>query len=217
MWFECVFLMVFSLSHFAASQLTLAGPKCGQRQCKMTEYCSPTDGTCAPCSIACNKSSHNYEEIICENKCQDYLHDLRYVPKDGSSDNRGDLRNTVDRLSQMVTVTLTLVCFMLVVLASFLCFQFYRWKDKKNITLASLKQKILKKKSSPQDNSNAARTNNALTLADGKKGDLRLEMPTPVSHSDHSPVTVTTSISRRPAEDSTLDYAYDNPAMTSSR
>lgn len=40
-------------------------------------------------------------------------------------------------------------------------------------------------------------------------------MPPPNAQSEHSPATVSTSISRRPAEDSTLDYAYDNPAMSS--
>lgn len=47
-----------------------------------------------------------------------------------------------------------------------------------------------------------------------KKIELKIEMPTATTNSDHSPVTMTTSISRRPAEDSALDYAYDNPAMT---
>lgn len=49
---------------------------------------------------------------------------------------------------------------------------------------------------------------------EAKKTDLRIEMPSPTTNSEHSPVTMTTSISRRPAEDSALDYAYDNPAMT---
>lgn len=48
------------------------------------------------------------------------------------------------------------------------------------------------------------------------KPDLRIEMPTTGSKSENSPVTVTTSISRRPAEDSALDYAYDNHAMSGS-
>lgn len=62
---------------------------------------------------------------------------------------------------------------------------------------------------------------NSRTNADSdttvRKGELKLDMPSNMSHSEHSPVTVTTSISRRPAEDSTLDYAYDNPALSPSR
>nr|CAI5820386.1 unnamed protein product [Callosobruchus analis] len=110
----------------------------------------------------------------------------------------------------MVTVTLTLVCLMLIVLASFLCFQFYRWKEKKNITLASLRNKFFKKQPSQSN------TQNMDVTMENKKPDLRLNMPSSKTISDSSPVTVTTSISRRPAEDSTLDYAYDNPAMNSS-
>lgn len=47
------------------------------------------------------------------------------------------------------------------------------------------------------------------------KTELRLDIPIRGTQSDHSPVTATTTISRRPAEDSALDYAYDNPAMSS--
>lgn len=47
------------------------------------------------------------------------------------------------------------------------------------------------------------------------KPDLRLDMPSHPTQSEHSPATLSTTISRRPAEDSTLDYAYDNPAMAS--
>lgn len=53
-----------------------------------------------------------------------------------------------------------------------------------------------------------------MNATSGIKPDLRLDMPTPGAQSDmHTPATISTSISRRPAEDSTLDYAYDNPAM----
>lgn len=66
-----------------------------------------------------------------------------------------------------------------------------------------------------------ANPNNSIEKVNGQpevgKADLRLNMPTQsAAPSEHSPVTVTTSISRRPAEDSALDYAYDNPAMSTS-
>lgn len=73
----------------------------------------------------------------------DYLHDLRYVKKSGSDD--GDLRATVDRLSRMVTVTLSLVILLILILLSLLGFQLYRWKVKKNITFAAIKNKFFKK------------------------------------------------------------------------
>jgi hypothetical protein len=52
---------------------------------------------------------------------------------------------TVQRLSHMVTVTLTLVCFMLIILAIVLSIQLYRWKKKKNITFDTIKNKIFAK------------------------------------------------------------------------
>lgn len=66
-------------------------------------------------------------------------------------------------------------------------------------------------KSDNNDNKSPA----TVTVTNGKT-DLRLDIPTPGTQSDHSPVTATTTISRRPAEDSALDYAYDNPAMSNS-
>ncbi|XP_050307222.1 uncharacterized protein LOC126743971 [Anthonomus grandis grandis] len=179
--------------------LTVEGVKCGQKTCKLTEYCSSFHTTCESCADICDAN----DNAECEKLCQDYLHDLRYVRKDDSGEN-GDLRGTVKNLSRMVTVTLSLVIFMLLVLACLLSFQLYRWKVKKNITLAGIKNKLFKK-NSPATNPDPN---------DNKRRDLRLEMPSPTVNSEHSPVTVSTSIGRRPAEDSTLDYAYDNPAMS---
>nr|CAH7731980.1 unnamed protein product [Callosobruchus chinensis] len=195
---------------FVECGITLAGVKCGVKECKLGEYCSSFHNTCESCAEICDPKNHNYEATVCEKDCQDYLHDQRYVQKDAQGKDDPELRKTVDRLSRMVTVTLTLVCLMLIVLASFLCFQFYRWKEKKNITLASLKNKFFKKQPSQNNSQNMDVT------MENKKPDLRLSMPSGKTISDSSPVTVTTSISRRPAEDSTLDYAYDNPAMNSS-
>ncbi|KAJ8958927.1 hypothetical protein NQ318_019696 [Aromia moschata] len=194
-------------------QLTVGSVKCGQRTCGLKEYCSDFDKTCQPCSGICDETSHNFDRDVCQKDCQDYLHDLRYIRADGSSSGGNeDLRMTVNQLSRMVTVTLTLVCLMLVVLAFVLCFQLYRWKIKKNITIVSIKNKLLGKRA--PETSTPSKTQNGPDPENKK--DLRLEMPSTISTSDHSPVTVTTSISRRPAEDSTLDYAYDNPAMSAS-
>lgn len=193
--------------------LTVDGVKCGQKTCNQWEYCSAFDGTCQKCEGICDTTHHNYDKDLCEKECQVYILDHRYVLADGEiGEGNENLRGTVQQLSRMVTVTLTLVCLMLLVLAAVLCFQLYRWKVKKNITFASIKNKLLGKKT-PDD---STPSKNNLPMPETKKNELRLEMPATVTHSDHSPVTVTTSISRRPAEDSTLDYAYDNPALSTS-
>ncbi|XP_066253901.1 uncharacterized protein [Euwallacea similis] len=207
---EKVFLLFVSIVSWECffgvhGGITVDGSKCGQRVCKLNQYCSDLDRTCQECANVCNKSLiHNYEESICESQCQDYLHDLRYVRKDADDDD-SDLRSIVARLSRTVTITLTLVVLLMVVLACALIFQLYRCKAKKNITWDVIKGKIFKKNDSSRDTTQNQNGNN--------RRDLKLEMPSTTINSDHSPVTVSTSIDRRPAEDSALDYAYDNPAM----
>ncbi|KAF7271777.1 uncharacterized protein LOC143193546 [Rhynchophorus ferrugineus] len=193
--------IVISSVDGASAGITLEGVKCGQKSCRLSEYCSNFDKTCQPCSSACDTSSHNYEKILCESQCQDYLHDFRYVTRDDN----GNMRATVESLERKVTVTLTLVILVLFILAAVLVFQLYRWKIKKNITWNAIKAKFLKRNN---DNETASAPN------ENKKKDLRLEIPSPTVTGGISPVTVSTSIDRRPAEDSTLDFAYDNPAMT---
>ncbi|CAG9839131.1 unnamed protein product [Diabrotica balteata] len=213
MLWKIVFFVSFCASAANSQGLTVTGVKCGERTCKLLEYCSDFDGICEPCVDICNSSHHNFNQNLCEKKCQNYLHDIRYVISTSAGSGNEDIRETVNKLSKMVTVNLTLVCLMLIVLAGFLCFQFYRWKEKKNITFASLKDKILGKKNTQESPS---RTNNIQDPSSKKSGDLRLDITSNASHSDHSPVTLSTSISRRPAEDCALDYAYDNHAMTPS-
>lgn len=73
-----VFFVVFSvilcasvvIGDSAYGGLTVNGPKCGQKTCKLSEYCSSFDNTCQDCSVVCNTASHNYEEAICEKQCQ---------------------------------------------------------------------------------------------------------------------------------------------------
>ncbi|XP_068903451.1 protein grindelwald isoform X2 [Tenebrio molitor] len=192
--------------------IQLEGTACGQKICKRDEYCSQYHRSCESCSKICDNSTHNYDSKQCVKDCQDYLHDSLYVLKGGITNGDDNLRATVQRLSHMVTVTLTLVCFMLIILAIVLSIQLYRWKKKKNITFDTIKNKIFAKKSESAPNKCASAPNQTNI----EKPDLRLEIPTESTHSGNSPVTVTTSISRRPAEDDTQDYAYDNPAMSGS-
>ncbi|CAH0557873.1 unnamed protein product [Brassicogethes aeneus] len=202
---------MISLVCFGFFALLFAGVKCdlnvnsvacGERTCNILEYCSQFDGTCQKCTKICDKSDHNYDQSLCKKVCQDYLHDIRYLRRDD---------DTIERLSRMVSVCLTLICFILILLAAVFIFQVYRWTKKKNITLANFKLSMFKKKKQPPTPTKPSSTPHKNDL---KKPDLRLDMPISDTHSEHSPVTITTSISRRPAEDSALDYAYDNPAMT---
>ncbi|KAI7815693.1 protein grindelwald [Rhyzopertha dominica] len=205
----CAILLVIMFVNLTESALSLTGPGCGEKRCKINEFCSRSDSFCKPCADICDRKSHNYEEKDCVADCQDYLHDLLYVRRDGLGDG-GDLRATVQKLHTMVTITLILLCFLLLIIVGFVIMRILRWKRNKNVTWSTLRNKLFSKKSDT-----ASKTPTTVTVTNGK-ADLRLEIPGPGTQSDHSPVTATTTISRRPAEDSALDYAYDNPAMTNS-
>ena len=208
-----ILLVVIGVLNEVRCDLTLTGPKCGARFCKMQEYCSNYDNQCHPCSQICNQSIHNYDPTICIKDCQDYLHDIRYLRREEAPGGKDDLRGVVQRLQYMVTVTLTLTCFVLVALGFVIAFQVWKWKKNNNVTIAGICNKFRSKKS----NENKTSGNGVQTSAQvNSKPDLRLDMPSTATHSEHSPATCTTAISRRPAEDSALDYAYDNRAMSSS-
>ncbi|CAH1110132.1 unnamed protein product [Psylliodes chrysocephalus] len=211
LWIYLVFIFLGSTLVRSDGLIVGSVVKCGVKNCSADQYCSEYGLICESCAPICDPNGHNFDKVRCEKSCQVYLHDLRYVNKNGGGSGSEDLKSQVDKLSRLVTVSLTLTILMLLVLVLFLCFQFYRWKEKKNITIASLRQKFFGKRT--EDNSRT----NADSDTTVRKGELKLDMPSNMSHSEHSPVTVTTSISRRPAEDSTLDYAYDNPALSPSR
>ncbi|XP_044751585.1 protein grindelwald [Coccinella septempunctata] len=209
-----VFLFIFMSKLWTSNcAITIDGVQCGQRKCDLGDYCSVHDGTCKPCVSICAQDHHNFEEMECNRNCQDYLHNLRYSQKNGTGVSGSEiekLKEQVRTLSYMITTTLVLVCFMLFVLVVAVSFQLYRWKVKKNISLKNLKSKLFKKSEAPAELQMEDPSNN-------KKPDLRLDITNMSSVSDHSPVTAMTSVNtRRPAEDTALDYAYDNHAMTSS-
>lgn len=61
------FLFLFS---YGQAALNPAGSKCGQKRCETTEYCSPFDSQCVPCSSICEPSGHNHQPDLCVKDCQ---------------------------------------------------------------------------------------------------------------------------------------------------
>ncbi|XP_011307162.1 uncharacterized protein grnd [Fopius arisanus] len=197
-----------------------AGTKCGQKRCSTTEYCSPYDTQCRPCATACDTSSHNYQEEICVKDCQEFLHDQRYVL-------RGELgRDVVSRdYGQSTLIHVSLV----ISLISFVgVFCLYLGMILKGKRLRGVWKKFFgtrwtkKKINKIRDDVEAGPPKH--------QNGLKLTMPT-ISRSvaaasqghgtnvstSSTPNTTSTPLSRRhPSEDTTLDYAYDNPAMTPS-
>ncbi|XP_043289290.1 protein grindelwald isoform X1 [Venturia canescens] len=200
------------------ARLNHEGTKCGQQLCTTTEYCSPFDSQCRQCSTICNASNHNHQIELCEKDCQEYLHDRRYVLRVEMS--RVEiLKAEIDRLTTLVKVSLTLTI-MATVLALILGGKIFIKLQR----IRSAVQKIFGRSwTKKTTSSNNGRDDVEVGVA--KQNGLKLTMPTISAtlkpslstNGDSTPTTTSTPLSRRyPTEDKTLDFAYDNPAMTPS-
>lgn len=68
---KILLLQILSLFYFVQCDgITIEGVKCREKVCKFLEYCSSFDFTCQSCQKICDKTSHNYEEAVCEKDCQ---------------------------------------------------------------------------------------------------------------------------------------------------
>ncbi|XP_019887362.1 protein grindelwald isoform X3 [Ooceraea biroi] len=213
-------VVILSMLHASLASLDLQGAKCGDKRCNTSEYCSPYDTHCRPCTEACDVNSRNYQPSECIRDCQVYLQDQRYVLRMdlGQYD---DLRE-VERLKIMFTVTTTLTCFSLLGILYLLGRTLIRWEKIQN-TLRAVFSKNWAKQATGKN-----KVQNDVETAVIKQNGLKLAMPTisatveqeaksNTNSNGTTPETTSTSLSRRyPSEDTTLDFAYDNPAMTPS-
>ncbi|KAH0951758.1 hypothetical protein HN011_002854 [Eciton burchellii] len=202
--------------------LDLRGVKCGEKHCNTSEYCSPYDTHCRSCSDACDANSRNYQPEECLKDCQVYLYDQRYVQRMGLGQ-YDDLREEVKRLRIMFTVTTTLTCFSLLGILYLLGRTLIRWEKIQNTLRAVFSKNWAMKATSK----NKVQDDVEATVVVKENG-LKLAMPTisaaveqesksNANSNGTTPETTSTPLSRRyPSEDTTLDFAYDNPAMTPS-
>ncbi|XP_015116181.1 protein grindelwald [Diachasma alloeum] len=217
-WIIGVFLIVT-----VGGTLDPAGTKCGQKRCTTTEYCSPYDTQCRPCTAACDTSSHNYQPEICVKDCQEFLHDQRYVL-------RGELgRDVVSRDNGQAVQTRVALILSLISLVGVILL--YLWTFLRGKKLRGAWKKICGTKWTKKKINNNKIRDDVEAGPPKQQNVLKLTMPT-ISRSvaaasqgttgtnvstSSTPNTTSTPLSRRhPSEDTTLDYAYDNPAMTPS-
>ncbi|XP_011865462.1 PREDICTED: uncharacterized protein LOC105560719 [Vollenhovia emeryi] len=221
------------LANVLLADLDPRGTKCGERLCNISEYCSPFDQHCRPCAIACNVTSHNYQPEPCMSDCQFYLHDQRYAQRMDQSRQYDDLREEVENLKYRFVITTTLTCLSLFGMLYLLGRTIIRWKKIQH-TLQTIFRRNIKVK---QANKNKVQDD--VEAGVNKQNGLKLTIPNisatveqeskiennnsnSNSNSNSNginstPNTTSTPLSRRHAsEDTTLDYAYDNPAMTPS-
>lgn len=210
----------------ANADLTISGPRCGVFTCKPHEFCSSFENQCKGCADICDKDSHNFEEKLCVETCQGYLHDIRYVRVGQSTDNRVAISNQpynnnnskdIDKLYTLVTVALVLIILLILAIVGYAGYKCHKWAKKNDIKPNNIIS-YFKRENNNEDvekgSPNGLSTASTATPRQDQKN-LRLDITNTMSGSEQptTPATMTTSISRRPAEDSALDYAYDNHAM----
>ncbi|KAM3968791.1 grindelwald isoform 2-T2 [Aphomia sociella] len=218
---------LLTVAGIASAQLTLDGVRCGQLSCNFDEYCSPDTNRCAPCNIVCNKTHHNYDSGLCVKECQGYLLDLRYLHNGHNAGPPavGDY-NSVQHQAQAALIISVVSLAILVLILVILC--------RGKITWSYLKKKFQPAKHRVSNHPNAGITHHNPHAEMGRpKPELKLEMHnsnartqvlnardlearthTEKSQGATTPKTVSTSLNNRhPAEDSTLDFSYDNRAL----
>lgn len=212
----------------AAAQLTLDGIKCGQLTCQLDEYCSPETNRCAPCSVACNKSHHNYDSGLCIKECQGYLLDLRYMRKSENVSPPPDI-SSVQRQAQTALIVSSIAIAVILLFVIILCRGRLSWRY--------IKQKLQPSKNRVKQYPTDLTHHNPHAELPKPKPELKLEIrnPEPPKRQNQQPLnvrdldartqtersqgattpkTISTALSNRhPAEDTTLDFSYDNMGM----
>ncbi|KYN44686.1 hypothetical protein ALC56_00681 [Trachymyrmex septentrionalis] len=226
-----VIVVLSVLANVLLADLDPRGTRCGDIFCNISQYCSPFDLHCKPCADACNATSHNYQPDECKKDCQFYLHDQRYIQRMDQSRQYDDLREEVERLKYRFVITTILTCFSLLGMLYLLARTLIRWKRIQESLQTIFRRNIKVKqanKNKVQDDVEAANKQNGLKLtipsisATVEQESKIIENNNSNSNSNSNginttPNTTSTPLSRRHAsEDTTLDYAYDNPAMTPS-
>ncbi|EFN70515.1 hypothetical protein EAG_01223 [Camponotus floridanus] len=213
------------LADVSLANLDLQGVRCGEKRCNASEYCSDFDMHCRPCAVVCDKNNHNYQLEECIKACQVYLDDQRYMERMDLNRRYDDLREKVERFQNWFVITTTLTCFSLLGMLYLLGRTLIRWERIQNTLRTVFRKKLAKVANKNKDDIEAAvNKQNVLKLTiPSISATVEPEPKITENSSSNSngnsttPNTTSTPLSRRCAsEDTTLDYAYDNPAMTPS-
>ncbi|XP_059618158.1 protein grindelwald [Phlebotomus argentipes] len=206
-------LLILGLISASEANLNIIGPQCGQIFCKLDQYCKDGVYQCVSCVDICNNTSHNADQIQCHKSCDKYMYSLLYDKMTHLSSEFHQLQNR-----QMMILIITIVLLILfIIIHGFLLF---RWLRRRGY----LSVKIFKAKSMKQKQCPVVDLTHANPHTQSPKLQIRTDMARSANAKRDSTVfsvdgstiqTVSTPISTRyPAEDSTLDYSYDNRGMT---
>lgn len=94
--------------------------QCGDITCQEHQYCSNFDHRCHPCQDVCDPITSNYQSSVCEAQCQDYIHDNKYVTKNGSggSSYEQEIRSKLVKSLESYIDTLVIIVILALVMTS---------------------------------------------------------------------------------------------------
>ncbi|KAF4533266.1 hypothetical protein B566_EDAN010501 [Ephemera danica] len=212
--YQIILVLIVVLFKPCYSGLTITKP-CGQIVCAEMQYCSQFGSICQACSDVCDLHSHNYHVDTCHQFCQDYLHNQQFVSKRESARDAAtlaELSRDVRTLKVMVWVSLAFSILLLLLLLGLCANKVARARRRHGGLVAIIR--------------------NAFHVFKVDVANLKLDIPIVPAASFTAPNTASTTLpntppdlpprvtysskQRSPSEDATLDYAYDNAAMTPS-
>ncbi|XP_063546812.1 protein grindelwald [Cydia strobilella] len=212
----------------ASAQLTLDGVRCGQLLCQQDQYCSPETNRCAPCSLICNTTHHNYDAGLCVKECQGYLLDLRYMRRSQGPESTTDY-GSVERQARAALILSAVALAVLLLALVLICRAKFSWryiKQKFQPTKNRVKQYPATGLTHHNPHAEMPKPKPELKLDISNPEPLKRPQPlnardletrtsqTEKSQGATTPKTMSTALSNRhPAEDTTLDFSYDNMAL----
>jgi len=199
----------------AFTALTITGARCGTKLCEAYQFCSRFHSDCEDCAPICDEQGHNFDQETCLSECRDYLHDRNFVKL-------SDYAAEIKHLKIYMTVTFILCLLLLIFFIAVNGPKIFRWL--RNLK-ASMKKQGKKEKpvepvtmANPHTESPKMRRNQNVQNNNQKNFNRTSSIFT-VSGTEYDQKTVSTPISRHPAEDTltssatTVNYSYDNKAL----
>ncbi|XP_037048878.1 protein grindelwald [Bradysia coprophila] len=189
--------------------LAVTGARCGTKVCDPLQYCSNYTKHCDSCANICENSSHNLDLHLCADVCQDYLHETRYIKA-------ANYAADIQKLQKQQTIILIILIVLLIMFVGIHGCQCIRWLRRKDYLsfeyLKRFRASTRREKQQPAPQSDFTHANPHTQSPQQMRKNNGARSVFSISGNESTVQTVSTPISRHPAEDN-LDYTYDNVAL----
>lgn len=189
--------------------LAVTGKRCGTKTCDPLQYCSNYTYQCEGCADICEETMHNFDLHLCADQCQDYLHETRYIK---ASNYAADIQK-LQKQQAIILIILIILLILFVGIHGFQCIRWLRRKDYLSFEyLKRFRGSTRREKQQPAPQSDFTHANPHTQSPQQIRKNNGARSVFSISGNESTVHTVSTPISRHPAED-TLDYTYDNVAL----